>query len=440
MARTLQRRELGIWMNGKRVGRWLLSRGRQHSFLYDDSWLESTFARPLSLSLPLQSSSEPHTGDRVEYYFDNLLPDSVELRKRIQRSFGIRSADPFDLLAEVGRDCVGAVQILPIDAEPKGIHSIHSRPLTEGEVADLLRRVPGTVFPNERDPFRISIAGAQEKTALLQYGGIWHLPVGTTPTTHIFKLPLGRIGNGRIDLSTSVENEWLCSTILEAYGVPVANTEIQYFEDQKVLIVERFDRQFAADGSWIMRLPQEDMCQVFGIASEQKYESDGGPGIPDIMSILFGSKNPDRDRKLFFKVQILYWMLAGIDGHAKNFSIFLEREGRFSLTPLYDVLSAYPVMGKRAGMIPKEELRMAMAVHGKNRHYRLAGITARHWVQTAGLCGLDISPVEEILESLVSDTPAVVRRIQEILPSEFPSAVSETILNGLEEAAENLAR
>ena len=57
--------------------------------------------------------------------------------------------------------------------------------------------------------FRITIAGAQEKTALLKYGGSWRMPKGATPTTHILKLPLGIVGNQRADLRDSVENEWL---------------------------------------------------------------------------------------------------------------------------------------------------------------------------------------------------------------------------------------
>jgi serine/threonine-protein kinase HipA len=131
------------------------------------------------------------------------------------------------------------------------------------------------------DPLRISIAGAQEKTALLRMDGQWCRPLGATPTTHILKLPLGLVGGRRLDLSESVYNEWLCAQLLRELGLPVATTDIGHFDDQTVLVVERFDRQWqdVMPQRWIARIPQEDFCQVLGLPSEDKYEAQGGPGM-----------------------------------------------------------------------------------------------------------------------------------------------------------------
>ena len=101
------------------------------------------------------------------------------------------------------------------------------------------------------------------------------------PTTHILKLPIGPNPQG-IDLSTSVENEWLCAQLVAGFGVPVAQCRIEKFGDQPALVVERFDRRLAADGKWFMRLPQEDFCQATATAPALKYESEGGPGIGKI--------------------------------------------------------------------------------------------------------------------------------------------------------------
>jgi serine/threonine-protein kinase HipA len=79
------------------------------------------------------------------------------------------------------------------------------------------------------------------------------------------------------DMHTLVENEWLCSRIMQAFGLPIARCEIAQFEDMKVLAVERFDRRMAADGSWLVRLPQEDFCQATGTSPLHKYQADGGP-------------------------------------------------------------------------------------------------------------------------------------------------------------------
>lgn len=249
---------------------------------------------------------------------------------------------------------------------------------------------------------------------------------------------MGLIGNGQIDLSTSVENEWLCSHILKAFGMAVAPCDIKNFEDQKVLVVRRFDRRFSEDGQSLIRLPQEDMCQVMGVSPDMKYESEGGPGIADIMEALLGSRNAEADRKSFFKAQVLFWMLAAIDGHAKNFSIFIEPRGRFVLTPLYDVLSAYPVMGPGAGKLPREKVRMAMAVQGKNRHYRWNSITRRHWLTTGSFCGLDENTVGEMLDELVETAPRVIEEVAGIIPTGFPALLAERILKGVVEAAARL--
>jgi len=133
------------------------------------------------------------------------------------------------------------------------------------------------------------------------------------------------VAQGQLDLSGSCENEWLCLNIMKAFGLPVPRSQIQYFGEIKVLIVERFDRRWSANRSWLIRLPQEDMCQALNIAPARKYENDGGPSILQIMSLLNGSSNAQADRKQFFKAQVIFWLLCAIDGHGKNFSLFLEQ-------------------------------------------------------------------------------------------------------------------
>lgn len=197
----------------------------------------------------------------------------------------------------------------------------------------------------DEDELRISLAGAQEKTALLWHRGKWCRSKGATPTTHILKLSLGEVGGLRADFSTSVENEWLCTQIAQAYGLPATECEIASFGHHKALVVTRFDRRLL-NKTWWARLPQEDFCQVFGVRCERKYEEKGGPGIAEILDTLRGSDEAETDRSHFLAAQLLFWLLAAPDGHAKNFSLFLEPLGRFRLTPFYDILSAWPVTVK----------------------------------------------------------------------------------------------
>jgi serine/threonine-protein kinase HipA len=402
----------------------------------------------LSLSLPFTPGNAPHRSDQVRSYFENLLPDSREIRERVARRYHVGKLDAFDLLAEIGRDCVGALQILPDGAVPTGVQAVDATALTESEVAQVLRgtltSAPMGLGHNEED-FRISIAGAQEKTALLYFDGKWCLPHGVTPTTHIFKLPLGLVGGLQLDLGASVENEWLCSLILRAYGLPVANCEPLQFEDMKVLSVERFDRAWwtSPEGSrTLIRLPQEDMCQASGVPPGAKYEADGGPGVESIMKLLEASMDSDRDRRIFFQAQVIFWLLCATDGHAKNFSLFLRPGGRYELTPLYDVLSAYPILGDGPGKLSPFKTRMAMAVRSKNTHWKMRDIVRRHWLgvgERHGVVSPDGRAARFVVDNLVERTPQVIQAVRAQLPKNFPIALADSILNGLQEAADKLA-
>jgi serine/threonine-protein kinase HipA len=247
------------------------------------------------------------------------------------------------------------------------------------------------------------------------------------------KLPLGRIGGIGLDMRGSVENEWLCGRIAAALGFSVARSEIARFGDLTVLVVERFDRR-RVEGGGILRIPQEDFCQVTGTPPGSKYESDGGPGIEDIMRILLGSRNAEQDRVSFFSAQLLFWLLAAPDGHAKNFSVFIERGGRFTLAPLYDILSAYPVLGHGDGLLPPEKLRLAMALHGANRHYEWRKIGPRHFRETALRCGLEAA-YEEAAARILGALPDALESTARELPDDFPRTVSDPIIEGISRQA-----
>lgn len=422
---------LYIYMNGYEVGEYIQRSSGAQEFNYFDSWLERRDAIPLSLSLPLTDKS--HRGEIVYNYFDNLLPDSIDIRNRIQARFGVKTNQPFDLLASIGRDCVGAVQLLTERADVD-VKKIEGTRLDAKEIANELKNYRTMPLGMSRDKeFRISIAGAQEKTALLMYDGQWQLPIGTTPTTHIFKLPIGRIEHAGIDLSNSVENEWLCLEIMRSFGLPVPVVDIEVFEDVKVLVVERFDREFAKDGSWIIRHPVEDMCQANGIASALKYESDDGPGISPIMDLLQSSIRPEDDRKQFMHSVFLFWLLGAIDGHAKNFSIFLKPGGRFQLTPLYDVISAYPLTAKPG--IELKKINMAMALNGKNKHHRWYEIMPRHWFDESKKVNFPESEMQAIIEHTLDNIESVINEVASRLPEGFPEAISGPIFDGMTNAA-----
>lgn len=441
MASRAKQASLNVWLNGIPVGRWT-TRGNASTFTYFDDWLADELGRPLSLSLPFTPNKDPYAGEVVTNYFDNLLPDSDAIRRRLALRHNTGDTSPFHLLAALGRDCAGAAQLLPEDALPEDLFSIRTRPLDEHDVAELLRKttIPGGFGRHDNDDadLRLSIAGAQEKTALLWQDGQWHLPVGSTPTTHLLKLPLGLVGNMQADMSTSVENEWLCSLIMESFGLPVARTAILRFEDQKVLAVERFDRKYADDGSWIVRLPQEDMCQATGCSPLRKYQGDGGPGIDAIMKLLLGSETAELDRRNFYKTQLVFWLLMAPDGHAKNFSIALLPKARYRATPLYDVLSAHPVVGTGRNKMSPNRVKLAMAIHGTENHYHVRHIQRRHWSAMADRVGLGARAAEAIIEEVLAQVPLVIDAVSRQLPRDFPEHLADQILQGIRDQAARL--
>lgn len=444
MGRKSHRRALNLWMNGALVGEWAIAPGGGSELTYAPEWLASHAYRPLSLSLPANFDGAPLRGEVVSNYFDNLLPDSDKIRRRLQQRFGTASQEAFDLLTAIGRDCVGAVQLLPIGVVPAGPHQVplQLEPLDEAGIAHCLRQaVAGNVIQglqDDADDFRISIAGAQEKTALTFYEGRWHRPSGVTPTTHIFKLPLGLVGGMQADMGDSVENEWLCGQILAEFGLQVANSEIAQFEDQRALVVERFDRTWSEAQRIWLRLPQEDMCQARGLPPHLKYEKDGGPGIVNIASLLQASMEQEQDVENFLKAQLIMWFLAATDGHAKNFSIRLLPGGRFRLTPLYDVLSAWPIVGHGSNQLPIEKVKMAMAQEGKNRHYRLREIQRRHFNATAQQCGLSKGRFDAVIDDVIANVPRVIDTVASRLPKGFPDRVFGPIAQGMMDGAKRL--
>ncbi len=434
MARPRKIVPLSIYINGEIVGTLSFTTSKQMQVTYDPRWLHSENCRPLSLSLPL--TEQTLSGQAVESFFDNLLPDNNEIRRRIQTRFGAASDRCFDLLWHIGRDCIGAVQLIPETEACPDVTRITATPLTNAEIAaTLLNYQTIPLGMNGNNDFRISLAGAQEKSAFLWHGGRWCRPSGTTPTSHIFKLPIGQIP--QLDLRNSVENEWLCHLILKAYNLPVADTEMLVFDEVKVLSVKRFDRKMSTDGSWVIRLPQEDMCQALAVPPAFKYESDGGPGIKSIMDLLYGSALANQDRCTFMKTQLLYWLIAGIDGHAKNYSIFLLPGGGYQLTPLYDVLSAYPLVARKS--LHAKQLKMAMSIDGKNKHYEWDTIYLRHWLAQSKKVKFSKKELTGLLEEIIDTTDQVVSTVTAQLPALFPSEVADPIFEGMRKALKRLS-
>ena len=424
MARTRRHPPLRVYQNDRLVGHLLKEPSGAIEFRYDREWLDRSNTFPVSLSLPLREDA--WRGEPVIAVFENLLPDSADLRRRVAEKVGAAGYDAYSILAAIGRDCVGALQFIAGDATaPEATTNIAGEQVDDEAIEMLLKSLAQAPLGLTRDDdFRISIAGAQEKTALLRIDGQWIKPHGTTPTTHLFKTQIGKLPNG-IDFSNSVENEFYCLRLLKHLGLPVNRAEIMTFGQTRALVIERFDRVWS--NGRLIRLPQEDCCQALAVPPARKYQNEGGPSMLAIANLLKGADSPADDHRTLFQAQLVFWLIGATDGHAKNFSLFLYPGGGSRLTPLYDVLSVQPVVD--AGQISHNRFRMAMAV-GDRRHYQVGSIMPRHFLQTGGKAGLDEATVRELFAELVRDAPDAIRKTRSTLPPWFPGALVCSVLGG----------
>ena len=331
MPRHRQNAPLQVLLNNKIVGLLLKEPSGAISFRYDPVWLNRENAIPVSLSLPLRE--DVFKGAPVQAVFENLLPDSETLRRMVAAKVGAGGTDAYSLLAGIGRDCVALCQFLPEGEGPRP-----GGPLIKGEFMDergmelLLKNLAKTPLGLDgKSEFRISVAGAQEKTALLWHKDHWIKPHGTTPTSHILKTQMGTLPNG-MDLTNSVENEFYCLKLLRAFGLPAAAADIVKFGACTVLKVSRFDRQWTSSGR-LLRLPQEDCCQALSVPPGKKYQSDGGPGMVAILDLLKGGDNPLEDQTTFLKAQILFWLSGQRMAMPRTSACFSGREDAF-VSPL----------------------------------------------------------------------------------------------------------
>ena len=429
-----------VWADGRLAGQWTVREG-EHRFQYAEAFAADPGSCALSISLPFAPDNAVLRGPAVESWFDNLLPTGEARRHRLQRRFGTASTDAFDLLTEIGSDCAGAVQVLLPGAEPIGFDRIDGVPLTDADIEQAIDAALSTTRASGQGDAVLhgALAGTQEKIALLRHGGRWFRPTGATPTTHILKLPSD---------TASPENEWLCSRVMAAFGFQTADCEIATFGKYKVLVVERFDRALSGagtDAERIVRLPQEDCCQALGAPVAHKYEADGGPGMREILRLLETSANAAADKTAFVKAQMVFWLLAATDVHAKNFSIFLTPGGSFRLTPFYGVNSAWPTIAAGADAaagvasstapVPQKP-KLAMALRSKSAHWGLSDLRQQHWDGVAKLAGLE--DAKSLCDELAAQVPEAIVKVEAGLPADFPKPLADAVFAGIRATAARL--
>ena len=318
----------------------------------------------LALSVALPARSDPYENDEAVPFFEGLLPEGAALRT-ISRALGISPHNVFSALEQIGRDCGGAVTIVPHGRPPTRDAATRARPLDDEALATLIADLPARplgIAPD--DDVRLSLAGAQDKLVLRkQADGTLALPLDGAPSTHILKPDPG-IGG----MDDMVVNEAFCLAVCRRAGLPTASAEIVTVGGRTALLVERFDRLVDPETGAITRLHQEDACQALGIPSEAKYQAEGGPGPAAIVVLLTRATRPSAPNVLGFLDQLVTrYVLGDHDGHGKNIALLSTPTGR-RLAPIYDVVAT----AAYRSLSPK----MAMNIGGE---YRGDYVESRHW-------------------------------------------------------------
>jgi len=323
MARTLD-----VYFEHILVGHLSQNDGGQMMFEYASTWLKDPENFPLSHSLPLRENR--FRQQECKGFFGGVLPEEGN-RKHIARILQISERNDFAMLELIGGECAGAISFVQEGKSPAD-PEIKYRELKEDELAEVLRTLTKRPLLAGEKGVRLSLAGAQDKIAVkVDDDGKIFLPLNYAPSTHILK-PAIATWEG------IVANEYFCMTLARSVGINAARTRACKVDQIEYLLCERFDRVIT-EGGRIHRLHQEDFCQALGIASEIKYQAEGGPGLKDCFALLREvSSNAVVDLRNLLDSVIFNLLIGNNDAHAKNYSILCGKNGTRRLAPLYDLV------------------------------------------------------------------------------------------------------
>lgn len=309
-------------------------------YTYTREALDDERLPALSLSLPKRA--DPYPDSKAGPFFRNLLPEQA-YRRLVATAVGTAPDNSLALLGAIGGECPGAVSIWPAGSAP--LPAPEYEPLDRAGLISLFSPANRQPLASAVTRGRLSLAGAQEKIALLRdTAGTWHLPLQGAVTSHILKQPTPEFPH-------ILENELFCTALARECGLEVPHTDVAA-PGVRVFCTERFDRPPSDTRSGRRRLHQEDFCQILGVEPERKYEADGGPGLRKCALVIrrYAGLPADDIVRLLRWVGFNY-LIGNEDAHAKNLALLYLPEG-LRLTPHYDLLSTevYPDLQRSLAM------------------------------------------------------------------------------------------
>lgn len=415
---------LVVLLRGEAVADWTRNRLGQYSFTYREAY-RSTGRTPLSPALPISDTRFGHQA--VAAYVEGLLPESAAVRTAWATE--LQTSDTaFDLLAAMGRDCVGAVQFAPEDA----LDELHQRktdyrPTTPDKIGERLAALRATgaswTLPDEH----WSLPGAQEKFTLARLGDRWHEARRAGASTHIVKPGVTRLMHQAV-------LEFATMQVASRLGLTVAATELADFAGETAIVVTRFDR-YQDTTSTVQRLHQVDFCQAVGRLPANKYEERNGPRTAELAAMLRReSARPEQDVLRFSDAVLFNYVVGAPDAHAKNFALLYSPRGEARMAPLYDLSSALAYEPRSGGY---DLSSVAMSIGGRRK---FGQVLKKHFERHADEMNLD--RVERLVRvaDMASAAPGAFRSVLEGIDTPAAREVADRLLPRLQRHTQDVAQ
>jgi serine/threonine-protein kinase HipA len=387
---------IDIYFDNLKVASIVVAEGRSEMH-YDTTWLKQPNAFPISLSMPL--GTDPIPAETTLPWLANLLPENH--LSEIGQQFGVSPQDVVGLLERIGRDTAGALAIGAPRPQADEFRTVK----TDADLERIINELPQKPFLVGEDGVSMSLAGVQDKLPVALADGRIAVPVNGTPSTHIIKPDSTR-------LPGNVHNEAFCLKLASLVGLDAATVTTGRAGKRLYLLVDRYDRSKTSNGR-IVRIHQEDFCQLLGFYPSAKYEftspvAGGGPGLQKIFDgaarlIQPGARIPLLDAVIFNV------LICNVDSHAKNYSVLIGAGGSAKLAPLYDLMC-----GEVYSRITK---RLPQSINGRKEGVHVHGAD---WQQLARQVSLSpartLKRVEEMAQ-LVSEHADAAREFVVATPA-----------------------
>jgi serine/threonine-protein kinase HipA len=328
---------LDVYLYGERVATLFPAGENDYRLAYLPERIERFGPGATVLSHSLPASEEPYSADASRAFVEGLLPAGMR-RGKLARELGVDPDDGYALIAEIGRDCIGAVSFLPRD------ESAGDDPASEGgservawvsdeELKELVAAPPSRFFdPGREQRMRSALPGVRHKLGLVrgEHDDGWAWPTPGLPSTHIVKPETG-------EHPELVPNEMFCATVVREAGLPVGPTAVETIGGRQCLVSERFDRGGTRLGA--KRFHQETFCQALSFApdAEEGSEEADGPGFAESCGLLRAIGAEDSVTTLL-AVAFCNYILGNGDAHGENFALMIVHDGAL-LAPFYDIAS-----------------------------------------------------------------------------------------------------